>query len=117
MYDLDNLITDAKKAFDAVSAKTGEVIDLSRSQIEKSQIKVKIKEKYQELGKVCYDAAEFGSEDTTALQLIIADIKALKSELYAIDNALKSSKQVFCGNCGAKNDSGYGYCSRCGKKL
>lgn len=117
MYDFDNLISDAKKAFDAVSSKTNEVIDISRCQIEKSQIKVKIKEKYQELGRVCYDAAEYGEEDTTALQLLVADIKALKAELRAIDSAVKSTKAIFCGSCGAKNEAGNGYCARCGRKL
>lgn len=119
MYDFDNFVSDVKKAADVVASKTGEVIDASKVQIEKSQVKVVIKEKYQELGKLCYQSVENGYEDTTAMQTLVNEIKGLKAKLKSLDGMCASNtvKQRVCPACGFANPAEFEYCSKCGTQL
>ena len=46
-YNFDDLVADAKNIFDKASAKAGEVVDYSKTQIDRAQLRSKIREKYE----------------------------------------------------------------------
>ncbi len=63
-FNFDNIVSGAKDIFDKAAAKAGDAIDYSKTQIDRGQLKMKIKEKYCELGKICYDMHECGDDKT-----------------------------------------------------
>lgn len=116
-YKFDNLMNDAKVVFDKVAVKTNEAVEYSKTQVERVQLKNKIREKYQYLGKLCYDMHESGQDETGAMKTIIDEIKKLKSELTAANQTVNAKQASVCAFCGEKNDGGNVYCKKCGEKL
>ena len=94
-FNFDDLVSGAKDVFDKAAAKAGEAIDYSKTQIDRGQLKAKIKEKYCDLGKICYNMHECGDDDVSV-------------------NAKRSKE---CRFCGTANDAVSAYCTKCGEKL
>lgn len=116
-YKFDNFISDAKVVFDKVAEKTNEAVEYSKTQIERIQLKNKIREKYQELGKLCYDMHESGQDETGNMKNIIDEIKELKKELVSANESVNAKQAKVCAFCSEKNDGGNLYCKKCGEKL
>ncbi len=76
MNFVDDILDVCSKAVDTAIDKTGEVIDYSKNRLDRSSLKVKIREKYQVLGKLCYDMTESGEDDMGTMKRIIADIRS-----------------------------------------
>ena len=118
MNFVDDILDVCSKAVDTAIDKTGEVIDYSKNRLDRSSLKVKIREKYQVLGKLCYDMTETGDDDMGTMKRIIADIRSLKDELAKLeDDTARREKTKVCKVCHAKNPSASLYCAKCGEKL
>ena len=94
-FSFDNIVAGAKDIFDKAAEKTGEAIDYSKTQIDRSQMRVKIKEKYGELGKAYYES-----------QMEHADLAETDTK-----------KEKVCSGCNAVNSPDSSFCRTCGKKL
>ncbi len=116
-YNFDNLVSDAKNVFDKVASKANEAVDYSKAQIDKAQIRAKIRDKYEELGKICYEMYECDNDKTIGMKPVIAEIKALKEQLDYADAAANFKKEKVCAFCETKNDPASVYCKKCGEKL
>lgn len=114
-FSIDDLIGGSKEAFDKLAGKAGSAINASKAYVEKAQISVKLKEKFYELGKLCYDMHKNDTDETGNMKKLIKEIKLLEAELELAEEA--SGKPVICGLCGAKNASDNTFCSKCGEKL
>lgn len=116
-YKFDDLISDAKVVFDKVAVKTNEAVEYSKTQVERAQLRSKIRDKYQELGKLCYHMHDTGNDETGEMKIIINEIDHLKVDLKSADEAVNSKQACICKFCGEKNEAGNAYCKKCGEKL
>lgn len=114
-YGFDNFISDSKDAFDKVTDKAVSAVNVSKAYVEKAQLRVKLREKYYELGKACYDMHDNGIDETGNMKKMIKEIKLLETQLEYAEEA--SGKPKVCAYCGAKNSSDNLYCAKCGEKL
>lgn len=116
-FNFDDLVSGAKDVFDKAAAKAGEAIDYSKTQIDRGQLRSKIKEKYCELGKICYDMHECGDDRTGEMKKVIGEIKELRDKLDEADSAVNAKKTKICRFCETANDAVSVYCTKCGEKL
>lgn len=114
-YTLDNLICDSKNIIDKVSVKANSAFNVSKAYVEKAQVKVKLQEKYCELGKTCYEMHKSGNDETGNMKKLIKEIKLLEIQLEDAEEA--SGKPKTCAFCGAKNSCDNTFCAKCGEKL
>lgn len=111
--NFDNIISGAKDIFDKASVKAGEAIDYSKTQIDRTQLKVKLKEKYCELGKACYESKTKGTDKTMAIEKLANEITDINAKLA--ESEPKKSK--VCPSCHTENSTESAYCRACGGKL
>lgn len=114
-YNFDNFITDSKEFFDKLTVKANGAVNVSKAYIEKAQLRVKLRDKYYDLGKLCYDMHRSGADETGNMKILIKEIKMLEAQLEYAEEA--SGKPKICSLCGAKNSSENSYCAKCGEKL
>ena len=114
-YGFDDLIGDSKEAIDKVAAKANNAVSVSKAYAQRAQLRVKLKEKYYELGKVCYNMHATDADESGNMKKLIKEIKLLEAELEYAEEA--SGKPKVCAYCGAKNQADNLYCSRCGERL
>ena len=114
-YSIDNFISDSKEVFDKISEKANSAVNVSKAYVEKAQLRVKLREKYYDLGKLCYNMHKNDSDETGNMKNLIKEIKMLEAELEYAEEA--SGKPKGCSFCGAKNSADNVFCSKCGEKL
>ena len=112
-FNFDSIIAGAKDLFDKASVKAGEAIDYSKVQIDRSQIRIKLKEKYAELGKAYYAEKMNGANKSDVMDTLVDQITALKDKL----DESTPKKNKFCPYCGAECAKGISFCGKCGAKL
>ena len=116
-YNFDNFISDAKGVLDKAATKANEAVDYSKTQIDRAQIRSLIKEKYTELGKLCYNMHESDADETGKMKIIIADIRHLDEKLSEAEKSVNAKKCKACKFCLTKNDADSVFCTKCGEKL
>ena len=116
-YNLDDFVYDAKCVIDKATVKAGEAVDYSKTQLDRAQYRAKIKEKYTELGRLCYSMHETDADETGKMKIIIADIRNLENKLKDAEKAVNSKKSKVCKFCLTKNEFDSEYCTKCGEKL
>ncbi|MDE5860512.1 MAG: hypothetical protein K2H23_09065 [Oscillospiraceae bacterium] len=116
-FNFDDLVAGAKDVCDKAAAKVGEAIDYSKTQLDRSQLRSRIKDTYCKLGQLYYDMQEQGDDKTDEMKNIIAEIKELRGKLDEADSAVNSKKPKVCKFCETANDASSVYCTKCGEKL
>ncbi len=112
-FKFDNIVAGAKDLFDKASAKAGEAIDYSKNQIDKSQLRVKLKEKYTELGKAYYAEKTSGTDNSKEISALVDEITEITASLEEPD----TKKGKLCPNCGASCLNEALFCGSCGNKF
>lgn len=112
-FNIDSIVAGAKDIFDKASAKAGEAIDYSKVQIDRSQIRVKLKEKYAELGKAYYAEKMSGADRSAVIGTLVDEITELKAKLEETE----TKKNKTCPKCGAECAKDIAFCGKCGAKL
>lgn len=112
-FNFDNIISGAKDIFDKASVKAGEAIDYSKNQIDRTQCKAKMKEKFTELGKAYYESVKNGADNAENIKCIIDDIDDIAQKIAELD----VKKEKICPACGASNSNDGSFCTACGGKL
>ncbi|MCI5904773.1 MAG: hypothetical protein MRZ61_06500 [Oscillospiraceae bacterium] len=116
-YNFEDLKTDAKNLLDKAASKANEAVDYSKTQLDRAQLRSKIREKYTELGRLCYNMHETDADETGRMKIVINDIRSLERKLNEADKAVNAKKCKTCKFCLTKNDSDSVYCTKCGEKL
>lgn len=112
-FNIDSIVAGAKDIFDKASAKAGEAIDYSKVQIDRSQLRVKLKEKYAELGKAYYAEKMSGADRSAVIGTLVDEITELKAKLEETE----TKKNKTCPKCGAECAKDIAFCGKCGAKL
>lgn len=92
--------------------KTGEIAETTKLTVTLKTEEMKLKDLYEELGKLYYESADKGKLDAAVMEIDekFADIRQLKLEIAA-----KGGK-VFCSKCEKEIDSDAAFCPFCGEK-
>lgn len=114
-YGFDDLISDSKDVFEMLTNKANNAVNISKAYVSKAQLRVKMRDKFCELGKICYSMHKNDTDETGNMKAVIKEIKMLEAELEYAEET--SGKPKECKLCGAKNSSENIYCSKCGEKL
>lgn len=114
-YSFDDFVYDTKKALDKVSEKTAEAIGYSKAQVEKAQLKGRLRDAYCDLGKLCYDMHETDIDYTGSMKRLLSKISDIKARIKENDETLGTP--VICPLCNTKNAADNCYCTKCGEKL
>ena len=115
---LDDVVVNAKSAATAVGKKAGELVDLSKLRINAADISGEINKKYQELGRILYQAKKEGAQEEDAVKSCIALIDELYEQLDAVNaQILLMRHKKVCGNCKKENSEDAAVCSACGAAL
>lgn len=114
-YGIDNFVNDSKDVLDKITVKANSAVSVSKAYVEKAQLRVKLREKYYDLGKTCYNMHCTDADESGNMKRIIKEIKLLEAQLEYAEEA--SGKPKVCAYCGAKNSADNLYCAKCGEKL
>ncbi|UKI15394.1 MAG: hypothetical protein L6V87_06230 [Ruminococcus sp.] len=114
-YGFDDIVAISKDAVDKITGKANEAVNVSKAYVERAQLRVKLKERYYELGKVCYSMHRDSTDETGNMKRLIKEIKMLEAQLEFAEDA--SGKPHVCEFCGAKKAPDKTYCCKCGEKL
>ena len=117
MYTFESFISDAKFIRDKAASKANEVVEYSKTQIDRAQLRSKINEKYTELGKLCYSMHESDADETGKMKIVINDIKDLENKLNEADKAVNAKKCKTCKFCNTQNDADSKFCTKCGEQI
>ena len=115
---LDDVMTNAKCAAEAVGKKAGQLMDVSKLRISAAEINSEMDKRFEALGRYVAEACrETVSADAEAAGKL-AEIDELKTQLDAIMKELADkSNKVTCPTCGKQSPNTACYCSVCGTKL
>lgn len=91
MSSWDEFISSAKKAFNKAAVKVNDLADTAADSIKIESLKLKLSQKYEELGKIVYNEMKFSTDDSSAEKAAdkAAEIDAINSEI----EALKAKKE------------------------
>nr|MDE7389857.1 zinc ribbon domain-containing protein [Lachnospiraceae bacterium] len=111
-------IVNAAAVVNAVSKKTGEVVDRSKLVISSTELKKKISAKFETLGRYIYDTYAQDAADSEVVSQYISEINELISQLKSVKDMMNASEdKVACPKCSAANTTDSLYCKKCGATL
>lgn len=115
---LDDVIVNAASAVCAVGKKASEVVDKSKLRISTAELKKKISDKFETLGRYVYDTNVSGTADAEIISKYCEEITVLISELKTLQDALnEANDKVVCPKCDCSNSLDSLYCKKCGSSL
>lgn len=123
MNDFDDIMFQTKKFIDAASNKLGGMIEASKNQIERAQLRGQLRDEYAKLGKYYYESTEKSVDRTEQIKHAMASIQKTQNALKDLEHPQSRQKTytkpstVYCLRCGQKNSAEFDYCSSCGTKL
>lgn len=108
----------AKDVTQAVGRRSGELVEISKLRISATQLKNKIRNKYEKLGGDVYEAVRSHNENTDFILDYVDEIQKLKSELRSINNKINTILgNKPCPNCKKVNKKNVRFCADCGQEL
>lgn len=117
MAFLENLGKKVGEAAQAAAKKSGELVEITKLNVNIGSEEDKIQKLYTQIGKTVYEkynatgmADSEVHENCEAIKVHEQNIKALRDKIMEV----KSVKQ--CANCGAEMDKSQLFCAKCGSK-
>lgn len=118
MSGFDDFKGMAKDVTQAVGRRSGELVEISKLRISATQLKNKIRNKYEKLGGDVYEAVRSHNENTDFILDYVDEIQKLKSELRSINNKINTILgNKPCPNCKKVNKKNVRFCADCGQEL
>ncbi|MDE7295102.1 MAG: hypothetical protein K2N72_11815 [Oscillospiraceae bacterium] len=111
----DNIIGGTKDIADKVAQKAASAVNVSKSYVDRAQLRLKMNAKLEELGRLCYNMHKTGADESGNMKMVIKELKVLDAQLEMAEEA--SGKPKICAFCGGKNNADNIYCARCGERL
>ncbi len=119
MAALDDLMSKAKELADTVGKATGELVDDSRMKLQELKLNSELKDAYERLGSVTYDALKNGAENKALVDLVVSEIDGILQSIEQLKAArtAPAAGERYCPQCGTTNGGDSVYCARCGAPL
>lgn len=117
MSMFDHTVNDLRVAFDSAAQKTCEALENSKGYVERTKLRNALNEKYRQLGKAEFEYAIGETDDTSAIDTLVAEISELRRAYVDVCKLLRRDAAPICARCGKVNVVGNAYCSACGAKL
>lgn len=92
MANWEEFVSGAKKTFNKAAVKVGEVADCAAESIKIESLKIKLSEKYEELGRIVYEEVRSEKTDAARVGEKAAEIDELIAEIEALKAKKKSKK-------------------------
>jgi oxygen-independent coproporphyrinogen-3 oxidase len=119
--DFDRIVTKtvkgAKYVADTATKTATVAFDYTKNQIDRAAIRDKIKETYQELGKLYYSEVTGGADTKSEMRDAKEKLDTLFAALKETEKAVKPLSCKVCDFCNAQNSKDSSFCSKCGEKL
>ena len=118
MGAFEDVVINAKSAAASVGKEAGRLVDISKLKLNAAELQRDISKKYENLGKMVYDAYKSGTSDNMSFDEHIGCIDELYKRIEEVNERINAlSKKSACPKCGFKNDDKAVFCSHCGAKL
>ncbi|MPN20572.1 hypothetical protein SDC9_167951 [bioreactor metagenome] len=118
MSNFDKFIAKAKTATQMAGKKANDILEVTKLNLEASELQNQIDDIFKEMGKIIYDAYKTeGVEDKLmqekceVIELKYSKIDDIKSKIGALKNV------AICPKCSEKNSIDNAFCAKCGYKL
>lgn len=111
----DTILSGSKELADKLAEKAASAVTVSKSYVDRAQLRVKMNDKFEELGRLCYHMHKTGSDESGSMKVLIKELKVLDAQLEMAEEA--GGKPKVCAFCGSKNDPDNTYCAKCGERL
>lgn len=112
-----NPFDDLRNMFDNAAQKTCEAFENSKEYVERAKLRSELNEKYRQLGKAEFEYAVGETDDTDAIDTLVAEIRELRNAYVDICKLLRRGEAPICPRCAKQNVLGNSYCSDCGARL
>ncbi|MBQ5310586.1 MAG: zinc-ribbon domain-containing protein [Oscillospiraceae bacterium] len=112
---IERIVRGTKTVADIVSEQTTRVAGISKAYARRIKLELALKDRYAELGKLCYNMYENDTDETGSIKSKIAEIKDIKADLRDAEDT--SGKKKICPSCHAENNADDSFCARCGSRL
>lgn len=116
MAFLDEMKDVLLEAAEKVSQKTGEAVNLTKTQYNIFTLKNDVKKLYKEIGELTYLAVEEKEEHTEEIQMKCDIIKSKLAKIEALQNE-PAGPRYTCPNCGRNTDAESSNCPSCGADM
>ena len=103
MANWNEFVSGAKKTFNKAAVKAGEVADCAADSIKIETLKIKLSERYEELGKIVYEEMKAEKADAEKVSEKAAEIDALLEQIEELKQ--KKSKKCNCGKDAAEAEA------------
>lgn len=113
----EDTITKAKELIGQAGKATGELIDVQKLKLELSSLKSEIGKNYRALGETVYRAKTDGTDNSAAVDALIAEITEQNKKSAALEKEIASAKGQKICDCGTVNTADAKYCTNCGKEI
>ena len=111
-------VTEAGKLTKTVAGKTNNFVDVTKLNLALNEADKKISSLYQKIGETVYSKYLMDELNCTEFDEILSEIDNFKAEQESLKAQIAELKNaVTCPECGANNDKGSEFCSKCGAKL
>ncbi|BED92823.1 MAG: zinc ribbon domain-containing protein [Candidatus Paraimprobicoccus trichonymphae] len=115
---LDDILEKTKNAVDVVGERAEFFYDISKLKIKLSDLKGKLRKKFENLGRDFYFAKVNNNLDSLDFESQITEIRKLEKEIENLEQKTSKLKnKKICKNCGHNNENSAEFCSTCGKEL
>ncbi|MBQ5316590.1 MAG: zinc ribbon domain-containing protein [Oscillospiraceae bacterium] len=113
--NIERITRGARTIADIVSDQATKAVDMSKAYARSVKLEMSIKDRYTELGKLCYNMYENDTDETGSIKNKIAEIKELKASLRDAEDS--SGKKKICPECHSVNNADDCFCAKCGSRL
>ena len=121
MSTFDEIMLKAKDVAAAAAHKTGEVVEVSKLNLQALRLNNTILKAYEKLGSAYYNSVKFGPAQEDPIRECVEEIDRLLEEQERLNTEIaqvkKHAASVFCTACGFENPASASFCSRCGQPI
>lgn len=114
MDNFDEFIGNVKVAAEDIGKKANDYVEISKLLLERSTMKSDIQKSYAKIGELVYTDKNEG-KNSDIIDMYIEELNSLNERLKEINLQIaKLRNKSICLKCGAENEAGAIFCSRCG---
>lgn len=118
----DDFVSTVRAVGSAAGKVAGEAVEASRSKLQELKLQSELRETYERLGTVVYDAAKKETGNPELVEMIVGEIDGIRKKIDALHEPKAAQKaadpaQQSCPQCGHVNPADSCYCGKCGAPL